>query len=147
MAEPTVQDSGGEQRVGDLTNRHVISVEPKTSLRVVIEHFVEAGVGFVVVDDGGSVAGVVSERDVMRAIHDGADLDEVWAADIMSIDLVTADSDTTVLEAARLMANNRIRHLIVMGDQSGVISIRNILESLVGAQPSSSDSTEASPSR
>ncbi len=125
-------NTGTDHRpIGDLASTSVISVEPTAPLRVVVQHFVERGVSFVVVSDAGSVAGVVSEHDVLRAIHDGADIDEIWAADIMTTDLVTTDRQTPVVEAARLMTANQVRHLIVVGPEWGVVSIRDVLEALV----------------
>ncbi|MDH3296221.1 MAG: CBS domain-containing protein [Acidimicrobiia bacterium] len=120
-----------ELPITTLTSKFVISVEPNASLRTVVDHLVNGGVSLVVVDESGSAAGVVSEHDVLRAIHEGADIDEVWAADIMSTNITTADADQTIAEAARIMINNRIRHLLVMGDEGGVVSIRDVLEALV----------------
>ncbi len=117
--------------VSDLASRYVISVESTAPIRTVIEHFVDGGVGFVVVLDSGSVAGVVGEHDVVSAIHDGADIDEIWAADIMSTDLVTADGTESLDAVARLMVDNRVRHVLVLGDQGGVVSIRDVLEAMV----------------
>lgn len=119
------------QPIGTLTSKYVISVESNASLRTVVEHLINGGVSLVVVDDSGSVVGVVSEHDVLQAIHDGADIDEIWAADIMSTDVMTADADQTIVEAARLMLENRFRHLLVPGDEGGVVSIRDILDALV----------------
>lgn len=119
-----------DRPVSTLTSKYVISVEPEVSLRAVVDHFIEGGVSFVVVTAGGSVAGVVSEHDVLRAIHDGADIDEVSAADVMSIDLITAEPDVTIAEAARLMIDNRVRHLLVFGGHGGVVSIRDVLEAI-----------------
>ena len=119
------------QPIGSLTSKYVISVEPKASLRTVVDHLINGGVSLVVVDDSGSAVGVVSEHDVLQAIHDGADIDEIWAADIMSTEVTTADADQTIEEAARLMLENRFRHLLVPGDEGGVVSIRDILDALV----------------
>lgn len=127
--------TGPELPVGDLTSRQVISVDSTARLRTVIEHFVEGGVGFVVVMDSGSVAGVVSEHDVLRAIHDGADIDEIWAADIMSTDLVTAAASDSISDVALLMTDTRVRHVLVLGDEGGVVSIRDIVAALVAPRP------------
>ena len=120
-----------ERPLTEVTSTRIVTVESNETLRAVIRHFIEDGVDFVVVGGRGSVAGVVSEHDVVRAMHDGADIDEVWAADIMSTDLVVADGDESLAEAARRMVDNRIRHLLIFGDQGGVVSIRDVLEALV----------------
>lgn len=122
---------GAEKRVADLVSKSVISVELYTPLRTVVGQLIEGGVSLVIVADSGSVAGVISEHDVLRAIHDGADLDEVWASDVMSTDLVAVPADQPISEAARRMAENRLRHLLVIGDGGGVVSIRDVLEAMI----------------
>ncbi|MEL7156640.1 MAG: CBS domain-containing protein [Actinomycetota bacterium] len=119
--------------VSSLASRHVISIEPTAPLRTIIGQFVERGVGFVVVLDSGSVAGVVSEHDVLSALHDGADIDTIWAADIMSLDLVTANGGDSIAEVARLMIDARVRHVLVVGEDGGVVSIRDVLDALVAS--------------
>lgn len=120
-----------DQPIGTIASKYVISVETKATLRTVVEHLINGGVSLVVVDDSGSVAGVVSEHDVLQAIHDGADIDEIWAADIMSTDVTTAEPDQTIAEAARLMLDNQLRHLLVIGEEGGVVSIRDVLDALL----------------
>lgn len=119
------------QPIGTIASKYVISVDTKATVRTVVDHLINGGVSLVVVDDSGSVAGVVSEHDVLEAIHDGADIDEIWAADIMSTDITTAEPGQPIAEAARLMLDNQLRHLLVMGDEGGVVSIRDVLEALL----------------
>lgn len=126
-----VENVGPYQSIGTLASRHVVSVDSNSTLRSVIEHFVEGGVSLVVIDDAGSVAGVVGEHDVLEAIHEGADVDELCAADIMSTDLVTAQAEDTVVDVARRMVEQRVRHILVFGDDGGVVSIRDVLEAVV----------------
>lgn len=116
--------------IGELVSPYLISVEPTATLRVVVDHFIDGGVAFVVVEASHSVAGVISEHDVLRAIHDGADIDEVWAADIMTTDLVTAEPEASIVDAARLMTDHGVRHLLVVGDEGGVVSIRDVLAAM-----------------
>jgi len=120
-----------EQPISTITSKYVISVDTKSTLRTVVDHLIDGGVSLVVVDDSGSVAGVVSEHDVLQAIHDGADIDEVWAGDVMSTNITAADADQSIAEAARIMSENRLRHLLVMGDEGGVVSIRDVLDALL----------------
>lgn len=126
-----LESEKSEQPVSTIMTTPAISVESNETLRTVIEKFVENAIGFVVVLGGGSVAGVVSEHDVLQAIHDGADMDEVWAADVMSTDLVTIDGSATIADAAHVMASNNIRHLPVIGNGGAVLSIRDIVRALI----------------
>jgi CBS domain-containing protein len=119
------------QPVSSIASGDVISVPTNATLRMVVDHLIEEGISLVVVDDGGSVAGVVSEHDILRAIYDGADLDEVWAADIMSTGIATIDPHEPISAAAQMMLHSGIRHLLVLGDEGGVVSIRDVVDRLV----------------
>ena len=82
-------DTGRPTAVGDLVGGPAEVVESNTPLTTVIDTLGNLGIGIVVVMDGGSVAGVISERDVVWALAQGADPDEIWAGDVMTRDLVT----------------------------------------------------------
>jgi CBS domain-containing protein len=86
----------------------------------------EIGTTFVRRDDGSP--GIVSERDVIRALANGADPDVVWAADVMTEELVTALAGERILDVAlRLVAEN-VRHAVVLDEDRavGVVSIRDL---------------------
>ena len=122
----------GQTNIGDLVQGPAEVVDAKSTLREVIVRLGELGIGLVAVMAGGSVAGVISERDVVWALAEGADPDLVWAADVMTAEVVVVEPSTTVSDAARLMAQQDIRHLIVLsGDTPGVVSLRDMIEYLV----------------
>ncbi len=85
----------------------------------------------LVVDDEGAVVGIVTERDIVFAVHKFVDefLDQT-VQDLMSSDVISCRPDNTVAEAAVLMSKNGIRHLPVQNDEglAGLISIRDVLE-------------------
>lgn len=115
--------------LGELASRDVVAVTPAESLRDAARTMAAAGVGSVVVLDAGSLAGILTERDLLRAVAAGTDLDEVAVAVFMTGDVVTAAPDWEVYEAAAEMAARRIRHLIVTHDGRvlGVVSVRDVL--------------------
>lgn len=115
--------------VGDLIGAPVATIPPTATLRQVAEALVTDDVGLLVVVDPGGVRGVISERDIVTAVADGLDLDEERALDAASTDVVSVETDTSVLEAARTMAGAGIRHLAVAerGVTTGVLSIRDVL--------------------
>ena len=82
-------------------------------------------------DERGGLAGIVSERDVVRAIarHGAASL-SMTAADLMTREVKTATPLTTVVEALKMMNDGHFRHLPVLADGAvaGVVSIRDVLE-------------------
>ncbi len=89
----------------------------------------------VVTDESGPLAGIISERDVVRAIaSEGvAALDGPVSA-IMSTDVVTCGRDATVEEVMRLMTERRVRHLPVVegGALVGIVSIGDVVKNRLG---------------
>ena len=87
------------------------------------------GVGALVVTEGDQVHGIVSERDVVAAVAAGKDLDSTTAADIDSRRLVTCTPGTSLQEAAVLMMEHYVRHLLVNDHIGpvGVVSARDLL--------------------
>ena len=78
--------------------------------------------------EGDQVHGIVSERDVVVAIAAGKDLDSTTAADIDSRRLVTCTPDTSLQEAAVLMMEHYVRHLLVNDHRAvGIVSARDLL--------------------
>jgi CBS domain-containing protein len=115
--------------IRDVMSRGPISVDEKLTLRSLSAVLSELDVGVVLVHDSEGAAYVVSERDIVRALSEGADPDEVWAADIGTSEVVIADADVTVLDAAETMASAGVRHLpVVEGSEIvGVVSMRDVL--------------------
>lgn len=111
----------------------VVSVEPSASVRRAAAVLRDANVGAVAVVHGDEVAGVFSERDVVRVAADGGDLDAVLVADAMAAGpryLTLAD---TVTGAAEMMVDAGVRHLPVVdeGDLVGIVSIRDVVPALL----------------
>jgi len=117
---------------GDLVQGPAVTVEPKATLRSVAECLGELSIGLAVVVDDDEVVGVISERDLVWAIARGAALDDVWAADVMTLDLVTVEPSTPVDDVATTMIDANARHLLVSAPGTpGVISVREVIEHLV----------------
>lgn len=93
-----------------------------------MRHLGQLGGSALVVEDG-SLVGILTERDVVRAVADGANPDKAQASDYMSRMLTAIGADETMDEAARMMISQRICHLPVVdgGQIAGVLSIRAVL--------------------
>jgi len=91
-------------------------VSPETTLRELVDELVLAGQALALVMTKESVDGVVSEGDIVRAIHDGADLDQVWAADVMTTETVFVDQQTAAWDVLELMLDEHIRHVVINRD-------------------------------
>lgn len=123
---------GPRTPIGDVVRSAAVTVDAKATLKEVATVLGDLGIGMVVVMDHGSVAGVVSERDLVWAIAREAVLDEVWAADIMTTDLVTVEPSLSVADTAALMAAQNARHVLVLaGTSPAVVSIRDLIEYLI----------------
>jgi CBS domain-containing protein len=115
--------------IGDLAARDIVSVSPETSLRDAAVAMTDAGVGSAVVLDHGRLAGILTERDVLRAVATRSDPDTTTGGDLMTREVVTVEPDWEIYEAAAEMAARHIRHLVVAeGDRViGVVSVRDVL--------------------
>ncbi|HEX6677236.1 MAG TPA: CBS domain-containing protein [Actinomycetes bacterium] len=89
----------------------------------------ENQVGSLVVLDGGRLAGILTERDLTRAIAEGAEPETVSVADYMTGYPVAVSPDMDVREAVVAMLEQECRHLPVVADERvvGMVSIRDLL--------------------
>jgi CBS domain-containing protein len=110
-----------------------VAVDEKLTLRSVAAVLAEIDIGVVVVARPDGSAAILSERDVVRAIAEGAALDEVWVADVMTEDVVIADPDEPVIDVASRMGDEGVRHVAVVDNGAiiGVVSARDVLDVLV----------------
>jgi CBS domain-containing protein len=106
----------------------LICIEPDATLHQVAERLAAEGVGALVVTEGERIVGIVSERDVARAVASGRDLN-LTAAELGTHAVVKCAADTTVQAAAHLMMGFYVRHLIVEDRTGpiGMISARDLL--------------------
>jgi len=112
----------------DLMSTRVALTAPDTSMAEAAATMVRANVGSAVVMQGRFLAGILTERDVLRAAASGEDLSASRVSDWMTPDPQAAAPDTTVEEAAELMLRNGFRHLPVVDGRTvcGVVSLRDL---------------------
>ncbi len=124
-----IEVAGGGAPISLFVSPKVVRVEPTTTLRGAAETMTTNGVGAVVVGHGHSVVGIVSERDVVRAVADGRDLGTVTVAEVASTDLLWCDRHATVGEVAERMLEHYVRHLVVGRPDHlvGIVSARDVL--------------------
>ena len=116
-------------KIGDLANGLIVVVGPADSPRAAARTTVDAAVGSAVVLSDGALAGIVTERDVLRAVAAATGLDRASTGEVMTREVITVEPDWEVYEAAAETAARRIRHLVVTdGDLViGVVSVRDVL--------------------
>jgi CBS domain-containing protein len=116
--------------LGEIVKPTFITVAPEDTLGEVATRMVERNVGSVVVFDFGRLIGVLTERDIMRAVAARTHSSDARVREWMTADPITATADTSVEDAARTMFDHGFRHLpIVEGDRAvGIVSIRDVAE-------------------
>ncbi len=110
-----------------------IAVGEKLTLRSLAALLDEVGIGVAVVARPDGTAAIVSERDVVRALAQGAEPDEVWVADVMTEELVIADPDEPMITVAARMDDEGVRHVAVVDNGAivGIVSARDLIGALV----------------
>src|SRR5262249_18996586 len=98
----------------DVMNTSVVTTAPQTSLARAAAAMVAAGVGSAVVMQGSFLAGIVTERDVLRAAASGQDLNSSEVAEWMTADPQSVGPDSSPEEAAQIMLLHGFRHLPVV---------------------------------
>ena len=108
-------------------------VGPEATLKEVAQSMVKSGVGSVGVVDGHELVGILTERDILRAVADEVNLDAELAESFMTPAPDTFAPDVDVEEAASWLIETGYRHLPVMrdGELLGIASIRDLLWAMV----------------
>ena len=121
-------------QVSTLAHGAPVAALPGDTLRGVAHRMWAESVGALVVGDVRRPLGIVSERDVVSALAQGADPDTMTAAQAMTGHVIAIRPDDPVLDAASHMLDDAIRHLPLVdpsGTVVGVLSVRDLLRPLL----------------
>jgi CBS domain-containing protein len=113
-----------------LHNRPLFAAEADETVAEAATRMVALNVGAILVLDQGALRGIFSERDLMkRVVVPGLDPETTRLAQVMSVDLIKGDEETTVEEAMDMMRRCGCRHLPVMRSETvvGFISMRDLM--------------------
>jgi CBS domain-containing protein len=115
-------------QVGDIMTRDVQTANATDTFADVARTLHANRISSVIVMDEGRLAGIVTERDLVNAVAEGADPHEEAVGGRMTRDLATVESRTDIADAAAMMAQRGIRHLPVVdrGELAGIVSIRDL---------------------
>jgi CBS domain-containing protein len=115
--------------LAEIMQREVLAVAPEDTLGFAAEQMADRGVGASVVLDYGRLIGILSERDILRAVAGRVHSSEARVREWMTADPITASPSTSPQEAARIMVEHGFRHLPVVEDEQavGIISIRDVV--------------------
>jgi CBS domain-containing protein len=124
--------------IAEVMRPEFIEVAPEDTLGEVADRMNELNVGAVIVKDFGRLIGILTERDLLKAMAARVHTSEARVRQWMTENPVTAAADTDVEEAARVMLEHGFRHLPVVdesGRVTGVVSLRRV----VGATATAGD--------
>ena len=119
-----------ERIIGD-KGRDVVTVSSKTTLAEIAATLSAKRIGAVIVMEKDAIGGILSERDIVRALaKHGGDALAMTAADWMTAKVVTCGPEDTINEVMQTMTTGRFRHLPVVkhGKLAGIISIGDVVK-------------------
>src|SRR6266516_3997358 len=118
--------------VGEVMTRNLLTVDPTTPLHEAAARMTDRGVGAILVLTGEHVSGILTERDVLRAVATGG-VEGTHVAAWMTRDPETVDVAEPTGQAAALMIHGGFRHLPVLdgGTPVGIVSIRDLMRVVV----------------
>jgi len=130
-------------RVSDIMTKAAVSDQADDTLAEAARKMWEQQTGSLVVMDGEELSGIITERDILKAVATGTELEKTRVEDVMVRDLVTIHPGASLREAASVMTDKWIRHLPVIdqGKLVGIISQRD-LAGVLGAALNEPDALE-----
>jgi CBS domain-containing protein len=116
-------------RIRELTQRTVVTADISESLSAAASRMRQADVSALPITEEGRPVGILTERDLTRAVADAVNPATVGVASYMSLELTVASPDEDSQEVAARMLELGIRHLPVQeaGEVVGIISMRDLL--------------------
>jgi CBS domain-containing protein len=129
--------------LAEIVKPNFITVAPEDTLGEVAERMTRQNTGAVVVKDFGRLIGILTERDMLRAMAARVHTSDARVRQWMTADPVTAAPEMDLEEAAQVMLDNGFRHLPVVAGETvlGVVSLRRVLGGR--RQPASEPAPEA----
>ena len=113
----------------------VVTIRPEATVRELLGLLTKHNVGALIVShDGACVEGIVSERDVVRRLHEDESVLEAAVGAIMTLEVQTCEGSTDVSDLMQVMTEHRVRHVPVLTDGAltGIISIGDVVKSRIG---------------
>ena len=111
-----------------ISDKGVQTISANASIHDLVDSLKSHHIGALVVSsDGKQIEGIVSERDVVRAIPGNLDLlTSMCVRDIMTVDVRTCTADSTTEELMKMMTEHRIRHVPIVDAEGNLVSIVSI---------------------
>jgi CBS domain-containing protein len=120
--------------IGSIATKQVLTVGPLHTLAETARKMYERRSGSAIVQSDDQNPGIITERDLLRAVAEGADLDSAAVEDYMTANAISGSSSWDAEKAARLMIEHGFRHLLVIGEAGqieGILSIRDLTKAFL----------------
>lgn len=117
-----------------ITQQALLTITPEQTLSEAARAMIKHHVGSAVVISADEPAGIITERDLLRAIADGVDFNVAKVGDYMVRKAVTVTDRWHVVDAAAAMIERGFRHLVVVdehGKVTGILSMRDMMRALL----------------
>jgi CBS domain-containing protein len=123
--------------LNELMTREILGVAPEDTLGEAAQRMAEQHVGSAVVLDHGRLIGIVTERDLLRAMAGRVHPSDARVREWMTVDPVVVSGTTSPGEAARMMLEHGFRHLPVVEDDRtvGIVSLRDVMRWSLHVEP------------
>jgi CBS domain-containing protein len=115
-------------------SQQVVTISPDATVRELVSMLAQHNVGALVVStDGTTVDGIVSERDVVRRLHEDNDVLDRAVSSLMTTDVHTCEPSGQLNDLMQLMTDQRIRHVPVVsgGVLTGIVSIGDLVKTRI----------------
>jgi CBS domain-containing protein len=133
--------------LADIVKPNFLTVAPEDTLGEVAERMTQANVGSVIVKDHGRMIGILTERDMLRAMAARLHTSDARVRQFMTPDPITAPPDMDLEDAAQVMLDHGFRHLPVVDGSTtlGVVSLRRVLGGRRRPAEEPAEATEPAP--
>ena len=114
--------------VAEVMSTKIITISPEESIRNAADKMIENGVDVLLVIDRGNLCGILTEKDIIRAIHDNISLDSPISK-VMTKNVITISPDASLEDAAEIMVSNKIKKLPVVEENNiiGIVTATNLI--------------------
>ena len=115
--------------IGHVMTREIITIEGDSALTTAAELMIQKEIGSLVVTEQGKMAGIVTERDILKHFTALGEETPVSVRTIMSSPLITVDGGAPIGRAADIMAQKKIRRLLVTQKEKivGIVTERDVM--------------------
>jgi len=115
--------------VGDMMSTDLVTCSPNETLAQVAVKLQQEDIGACPVLDGDKLVGIVTDRDItVRAVAKSLDVNDTKVGDVMTTNLVSCSQSSSLEDAARMMADNQIRRLLIVEDEKlvGIVALADL---------------------